>query len=137
METNKLLSLLAVVAVAIALTNVAITMVRMSDLKEQITGFATDTGYVNISVETEVSINFTNSSLNWGSGVVAGGQTNATLTTTEDQPASVVRGNWSTANATALVLVNLGNINATLDLLASANGSDLFASKSGVGQQVQ
>ena len=50
-----------------------------------------------------ISINFTNSSLNWGSGRVDGGQTEAYL---DSYSGTVTNGNWTAVNG-GLVIENI------------------------------
>ena len=78
----------------------------------QTTGFATSTGTANLSVESSASVNFTTNNINWASGKVNIGSTNATLDTSAG---TVSGGNWTVVSQ-GLVLENIGNTNATLDI---------------------
>lgn len=78
----------------------------------QTTGFATSTGTANLSVESSASINFTTNNINWQSGKVGVGLTNATLDTSAG---TVTGGNWTVVSQ-GLVLENIGNTNVTLDI---------------------
>ena len=132
MEVNKIVSVLTVVAVVVALANVSITLMKVSYFNEKITGLAS-TGYVNITVETEISINMSRDTVNWGSGLINGtgaNRFNATLKTAQET-ATVERGNWSYGSVKGLILQNLGNINASINLSTTNNADDLFGSAEG------
>jgi hypothetical protein len=119
MNVNRVLGVLAIVAVAFAIFNVSIVFLRD-------TGGGTLTGnvagYVNVTVNTQITLNFTTATVNWGAGVITSPNTNATLYTNNDSAASVSRGNWSTA-PTALVLANIGNVNASVTLQTGATAA--------------
>jgi hypothetical protein len=139
MEVNKIVSVLTVVAVVVALANVSITLMKVADFNEKITGLASDAGYVNISVETEISVNMSRDTVNWGSGLINGtgeDRFNATLKTAQET-ATVERGNWSHGSVKGLILQNLGNINASINLTAANDADDLFGSAEGSGSDNQ
>lgn len=107
METVKFLFIIAVISVISA-------MVVLVYVFSGFTGYSiTSTGTANLTVETQTMINFTTNSINWGSGKVTAGNTNATL----DSEGHVLRGNWTAVSA-PLILENIGNDNVTLDLQA-------------------
>src|SRR3989338_11151990 len=103
MKRNDFLFVFAVIVIVLALLNISITISKIKTF----TGRAT--GTLNLTVESGVSINFTTGTIDWSSGVVAGGQLNATL---DSASGTVTNGNW-TINSAGLVLENIGNINAT------------------------
>ena len=106
MKRNDFLFIFAVVVIVLALANIAITISKTS----MFTGHAT--GTLNLTVESGGSINFTTGTIDWSSGVVAGGQLNATL---DSASGTVTNGNW-TINSAGLVLENIGNSNATINI---------------------
>lgn len=127
-STNNVLAVLAVTIVAVALVNLGITYVKISDFNNQLTGLAT--GYVNVTVVTVTKINVTHDIIFWGGGSITGGKSHANLTTVR-MGANVVNGNWSTASsatnpASGLVVENQGNINISISFQATNNASDLF-----------
>jgi len=104
----------------VAVINLSITFLKVSDFKEQTTGFVS--GYVNITVSSTIQINVTNNTVNFGAGGVNGTCNRAMLYTRG--PGSnpiVICGNWSTSEpAHGIIIENNGNINATL----TATGGD-------------
>lgn len=113
MKTINLLMIVAVVAVTIAAVNL---IIQFDEIKEM-TGFATDTGFANLTITPMASVSFTTSTINWGVGAVDEAPTSALLDTTNN---SVVDGNW-TAVSQSLVLRNDGNVNVSLSLQTSNN----------------
>ena len=83
-----------------------------------ITGYATANGTVNVTINTSVSLNFTTSEVNWGTGAVDIETVWATL----DTVGGVTNGTWS-AVSSGLVIRNAGNVNLTLNLSTGKNAS--------------
>lgn len=130
MKTNTLLAVCAVVAMIVALVNISVTLVKVS----QVTGYATATGTVNLTILQIVEINMSNGSIEWGHGRVSSGQSNATLNTNGvDGVGTVTNGNWTTTgqlgSAPGFILDNVGNVNASLKLETDKNANDLFGSR--------
>ena len=127
-EENKTLGyavlVLAILAVGFAATNSYMALTKYSKVSE-ITGFGTS-GYVNVTVATVVSVNFTTDTINWGAGSIDGGQNNASLLAA-DSGATVTRGNWSTTGIKPLSLENIGTVNVTLKISSSNNATGLFS----------
>lgn len=96
----------------------------------KITGKATGTGTANLTIESITNINFTTNNINWGSGAVTAGYSNATLNTAGGAN-NVTNGNW-TGNTAGLVIENIGNKNVTLLIKAGANAAGLLG---GTGPQ--
>lgn len=116
MKPVNLLFVFAIIAVCIAFLNVIITLNKV----KTITGFAT--GTANLSVESLVSINFSENVIDFGSGLVDIGALNATL---QSDSGSTSNGNWS-FSADNLTLENIGNINCTIALQAGAAASSFI-----------
>jgi len=135
MKSNGFLMVLAVVAVVVALANVSFTSMKMAEVNQKITGFASssETGKVNITIATSVSINMSRSNITWGNGTIDVGQQNSTLYTSQEN-AAVVRGNWQTTNAKAFILDNVGNVNCSLIL---SGGKSAYAFIGGTNPQYQ
>jgi hypothetical protein len=85
------------------------------------TGYAT-VGWINISIGSYASINFTADIINFSSGVVDGGKSDASLNTSVG---TVINGNW-TPVATGLVLQNIGNVNISVDMTSAAGNATNF-----------
>ena len=127
MENNQLLSVLAVVLVVLSVLGLGVTMMKASDFKEKITGYATSgEGYVNISITTTVSINVTDDMIDFKEGGVDAGKTYATLESTSGNP-TIVDGSWPGTNSDAdsIEIENIGNINVSLNI-SSADGAGFF-----------
>ena len=85
-----------------------------------LTGYGvSDTATINLTVESSLAINFTTDIINWGSGRVTGGNTNATLNTAAGA-SNVTNGNW-TGNTAGLVVTNIGNSITNLSIKAGKN----------------
>jgi hypothetical protein len=128
MEENKSLGyavlVLAILAVGFAATNSYFAMNKFSKIS-QITGFGTS-GYVNVTVATVVSVNFTQDTINWGAGSITAGQNNASLIVTDNTGGVVARGNWSTTGIKPLALENIGSTNVTIKISSDKDDSTLF-----------
>lgn len=96
--------------------------------KTTFTGFAA--GYVNLTVNTQVTINVTSDTVDWGSGTVGAGFTNATLTTHGPATSTVSGGNWST-DARPIALSNIGNVNCSLKLQGVKTAATFFGGSAG------
>jgi len=131
MKTNNIIIVLATVAIVIALANISVTLFKVSDLREKISGYATTYGFVNITIVQFANMNMTNESISWGHGMVITGQTNATLYTVQDGAAVVSNGNWSNVGVSALRLENIGNTNLSVILQNSLDAYGFFGSRRG------
>lgn len=72
---------------------------------------STDYGYVNITIETGASINFTTNAIDFGSGQVDGGVSKALINSNGVSE----NGTWNYTND-SLHLENIGNVNVSLEL---------------------
>jgi len=122
MKQNNILMFVAVVAVTIALFNLIVTINKVDDIKT-LTGFATDTGTANLTIEGAAAVNFTTDIVNWGSGQVNASEgTRAELNT---YPGQVTAGTWTPVTQ-GLILENIGNSNVTLNLTSSKDATDFI-----------
>ena len=130
---NNLIAILAIVIVLIALVNMSTTLIRVSDFKEKLTGYAT--GYVNITIQSVIAVNVYNETLDWGGGVVnhtaAGFTGNSTVYTNNDASGTVNWGNFtcqtgSLADCTAMTIENAGTVNFTLNITSDLNETTLL-----------
>jgi hypothetical protein len=128
-EANKFLFYFSVLLLAVSLVVFFFNVSRMVNITGKVTGTA------NLSIETVTSINFTTSNINWGSGMVTSGSTNATLNTAAGAN-NVTNGNW-TGNTAGLVIENNGNKNVTLDLSAAKNATSLLGLGSTIPSEYQ
>ncbi|MBU3913330.1 MAG: hypothetical protein KKE50_04515 [Nanoarchaeota archaeon] len=129
MAENNFLTVVAVIAVVLSLLNVGIILINAPVIKDRITGFASS-GYVNVTVSTQITINLTTDTINWGAGTINAGQENASLNTNGALTATVLRGNWTTT-PTAIVIANIGNVNASLTLGAGKTAATFFGGSAG------
>ena len=126
MKANNIFMMLAIVALVFAAINASIVLIKTPSFKK-ITGYASS-GYVNVTVDTQITINMTTDTVNWGAGTIDPGQDNATLKTNNGGTASVTGGNWSDEpGPTALVVANIGSVNASLTLKTEKNATTFFA----------
>lgn len=114
MKTSSVMLFIAAVAAIVSLSAAGLTYYSISQFKETwITGYAGNLAFINLTVEAATQINFTDDSINWGSGRVLSGP-NVTLNTAG--PVNVTsNGNW-TNETTGLTLENIGNLNVSLNL---------------------
>lgn len=128
MESTKVLTVVAVVAVAIALFGVVVTFMTVGDVLRFAGKASSDTGDVNLSILAYANINFSKNIINWSSGAVitnaTGGctDTNFAILETSGVTGTVTCGLWRTA--TGLVLENIGNSNVTVYLRSNNNATD-------------
>lgn len=125
MEIKNLLAIFAIIAVIVAGVNFSITLMKYSELSNLLTGLASEPGYVNLTVSTQVAINFTTDTIDWGSGVINTGENNASLLT-RGTNTEVLRGNWSEEGVEGLVLENIGNNNVSLNFSSGTDAEGLF-----------
>jgi len=118
MGRDNYLVFTALLVFSFSLFNLASTYNLIINFGSAVTGFATDSGVVNLTVGSVVSINFTNASVNFGSGEVNSSATFATINTL----GSVVNGTWAPETLKFLI-INLGNENATLNFSSGKNAS--------------
>jgi hypothetical protein len=120
MKREDIVLLAVFLAMIAAVVGLAFTLYST---KGGISGYATGTsiGSANLTVESAVEINFTNATINWGSGRVNTGKTYAIL----DSEGTVFQGNWTNQYA-GLALENIGNINVTINLKTSKNAASFI-----------
>jgi len=97
------------------------------------TGFASY-GYVNLTINTQITLNVTNNTVNWGAGMVDAGLVNATLITHGGSIGTKTGGNWSGTNALGLFVENIGSINCSLSIQAGKSAAGFFG---GTGPEYQ
>ncbi|MEK6894133.1 MAG: hypothetical protein AABX10_01590 [Nanoarchaeota archaeon] len=118
----------AVFVFVIFLFSVGVFYLSAKTLFGTISGYATSIGEANLTVESAVTINFTTSRINWGSGRVNDGQPSAGLNTFATS--NVTNGNWTLQNAGGLRIENLGNVNVTLNLSGTKTAASMIGGTS-------
>jgi hypothetical protein len=105
---------------------IAVIVISLAFIGFKITGFAaTDTAVVNVTITGTVSINFTIDVVDFGGGTVNGGSPGAMLYTN----GTIVDGSW-TPVSTPLVLENIGNVNASINLNSDKNADSFIGGAS-------
>jgi len=122
-NVSNIVAILAVAVVVVSLLSFVITIVRVSEFKKAVTGYATSYGYVNITVTTVNSITVNPDTVNWGGGTINSSYNNATLTTAGGS-AIDFGGNWSNAAVTGINISNTGNVNCSLTIATGKNVTD-------------
>ena len=113
-NNSQALMLLTVFAVVISIVGAGLTYYTVNQYKNTwFTGFALQSGDINLTVQTAALINFTVDSINWGAGKVDDGQSFATLNTCCGGINTT--GNWSKVSQ-GFEVENLGNVNLSLRL---------------------
>ena len=125
MENNQLLSVLAVVLVALSVLGLGVTMMKASDFNEKITGY--ETGYVNISITTTVAIDVDGgvdgSIIDFAQGQVDAGKASATVQSTSGG-ISQTDGNWT--KGYSIIINNTGNINVSINISSDKTSTSFF-----------
>ena len=127
MEGKNLVIALAVVTLCLAFANITIQSLKY----KQMTGYITanqSVAQINITIMTNLKINFTRNNATWGKGLINGtgdDGLNATLSTSRET-ASVQRGNWTYSDVKGFILQNIGTVNASLRISSNVNASFLF-----------
>ena len=122
----KAILILSIITVIILGMNMYISFITNNGGPE-ITGYGTS-GYVNITISTVASVNFTQDTISWGAGSLDDGASNATIKTSGP---TVSGGNWSTNGINPLILENIGNTNVTLTISTNKNASTLLGGSAG------
>ena len=101
--------------------SIAVIAISLFFIGTELTGYVTDSGIVNVTISTSAALNFTTSLLDFGSGSVVSGtailQSNGTGLNTS----------WTGSKTTGeLVLVNIGNVDVTLELEANKTATNFI-----------
>jgi hypothetical protein len=126
---NNVITLLVIAIIVVSLVNVSVTMIKFSSLGQSITGFAAQTGYVNITVNSVLALNISRTTIDWGPGIMnASSCAQVNLTTVADAATILPAGcgNWSSTNAKSIIFSNIGNLNVSIALTSNASAHDLF-----------
>ena len=124
MNTSQTLTIVAIVAVALAAVNLIVTAEKVGSL----TGYASsDQGNATLIVQSTVDLTFTTDLVNWSSGSVNTTCINAFLDTEGHRGPVDTQGGqcavgWTTNNI-GLILENTGNINASVTLTSNKDAT--------------
>lgn len=131
MNQDNLLLTIAIVSVIIVIASAGITYNSISTFKQFITGFATESGNVQVEIISSAAINITSAAgetgsktINWGPGAVATGQDYAIIATNGTLQNVDTENNWTNITG-GFVIQNIGNVNVTLSV-TSVNASDFI-----------
>jgi hypothetical protein len=134
MNLKKNIVLMLFILIILSIFNLSFIYTKLL-LKPKIVGYASD-ARINLTILSYVSINLTNSVIDFGNGQLNEGVSNATLFTNGNNSASILRGNWTDSpNTRAFVLKNIGNVNCSVYIKTSKNASDFFNSLSNTNQE--
>lgn len=120
MKSTELLMFVAIIAVALASINLIITINKVGDFRTLV-GFVTDIGTANLTISSNIQVNFTLDNLDWDEGTVAGTNDSCELSTY-----GVMNGTGFNNLTDGLTLRNIGNADCTLNLTASKNAADFI-----------
>ena len=129
METDNLLLAVAIIAVAVSVVGAGVTYNSFVAIDNFMTGFATSSGDINVTIGNYTSINFTTSNINFGSGAVSG-DTAATLFT---NGTATIGGTW-TSPSSGFIIENIGNVNLSIRIVGVDSAATLIG---GTGSSYQ
>lgn len=127
MESTKVLTVVAVVAVVVALFGVVVTFATVDDVLKFAGKATTETGTGTVTVLGVANLNFSRNLVNWSTGSVnVSGSTPCggaySVLDTEGTVLCATSPGWQVQNA-GLVLDNIGNSNITVNLTSSNNAA--------------
>ena len=116
---------------------ILVIVISLLTLGFKLTGKVTDTGVLNVTIESSAAINFTTDFVDLGSGQVniTGGFKSANLTTLDG--GTVEGGNWSVGAIDYFVIENTGNVNVSLQLYTGQNAASFIGGTSDGGPVYQ
>lgn len=129
--SNKVIVILAIIVIVLSLISIFINISKVSEIRKKLTGDVT--GYVNLTVNTQINLNITNAYVNFSAGTVTAPALNATITTHGNASATATNGNWSTS-AKALAIANVGNINCSINISGTKTAVTFFGGSAGQQQ---
>jgi len=135
--SNKTLAILLIGAIVISLGGTLISLNRLAGIRiPMITGLATDTAAVGLSIGGLAQVNWTTASINWVTGSVVAGKTTCRLDSYSN-PIDTANCSGFTAQADGLVLENTGNKNVSLNISCGKNASGFIGDGSEVNAVYQ
>lgn len=135
MNADRVILVIAALAAFSALLSAGFTYYSISAFRDSMfTGFASQTNAtINLTVNSVLSVNFTNNTINWGAGYVNPGATYANLTTGAGDTITAQFGTWTIVGANGsggFVVENIGNLNASLHILTYKTAAQLLGGTS-------
>lgn len=132
-SSETILVILVIIALVLTAVNAFIALRQVADIA-RVTGFVIDSsGRVNLSIPSQAAIRFNVSIIDWENGTVntLAGFQSANLSTSAPVGSKVVQGTWSETNPlipggrklgidTGLLIMNIGNVNLSLQIRSSA-----------------
>ncbi len=133
MKSENTLLIVAIIAVVVSMAGLYITYDSINLVRQKITGLATETGDVNITIESQASINITSAGgsggskkVDFGSGYVTAGKDYATLATNN----TMVDGtDWNSVDG-GFIVENIGNVNVTVAIHSDHNAAGFLSGTS-------
>jgi len=127
---KRVLQIIGIVAIIIIAINIVFLIFNANSVKAVLTGKVSQ-GEVNITVGEYIAVNFTSWQVNFGTGSVDAGETNATVCSRANVEccpgceAGVCRGNWTSPDQ-GLIIENEGNINLSIGFSSSVSSAADF-----------
>jgi len=125
MEWDNYLVFGSVVIFLFSIASLFFAFESIEEYQILVTGNAVDNGFVNLTISSLASLNFTNDTINFGPGTVTFGALSATI----DTLGNVTNGNWTAIN-TRFLIINLGNENLTVNVSAGKSASSFIGGNS-------
>ncbi len=122
-KNSNFILVLAVILTITSVFSIGLFYLSARSFIGTFSGYAASTGEANLTVESDATIAFTTSQINWGSGRVNAGQSSAGLNTFETN--NVTNGNWTLQAGGGLRIQNNGNVNLTLNLSGTKTAAQL------------
>jgi hypothetical protein len=127
MDSDNFLMAVTVIAVLVSIVGLSITYNSVSSFQNILTGYVTENGTVNITIESSTRINITHAagtegskSIDWGSAVITD-QDFAFVCTN----GTVDGGEW-TPISDGFIIRNIGNTNVTLGVHSTKSAADFL-----------
>ena len=125
--SNKTLAILLIGAIVISLGGTLISLNRLARIKvPMMTGFygLSKEAIVQLDIESNVQVNFTTDTIDWGSGYVSIGEDFCVLNSYD----AAIGANCTsfTPQTAGLILENIGNRNVTLNISMSDNAASFI-----------
>jgi hypothetical protein len=123
-QLNNVFAVLAISLLLLAIANISVTLIKENALKKQISGYVSSaSGFVNVTVSTNLDMTVSRTSLNFGSGSVYSNQSNNATLFTTGETATVNNGSWDPTGITSMMIQNTGTLNFSLNVSADNNYS--------------
>ncbi|RJQ17204.1 hypothetical protein C4573_04085 [Candidatus Woesearchaeota archaeon] len=128
--SNKTLALFLVAAIIVSIAGTFISLQKIGKFEQaSITGYATNyTGNVTLEISKNASLIFTISSINWGTGSVAGGSYCELWTNGSGFNSAGCIGFSTIPSTSSLVIENDGQVHLNVTMNSSVNETGFFGS---------